>query len=290
MIEPTDILILKTVALYYTLQRVDIHRLCMPHTDDDGRTCRRHLNKLVKHGYLNKTAGEVVFQDRNGAPAPCYYPSKKGCEFLNSETKDERFLSVCTLTPNWQHLYHWLGVARFHVLLDQAVALQQEVSIENWLGEWDVADHHAATPEQKYKLFTLVRETPRLVTNADACFTIAYKGYRRGYYLEFDRATSGIGQIANSKTPGYAAMLEKGLHARHFPGAEKIPFRVLMISPSAGRRDALRTAIAKKAGAELWRFACQSDLKPETALHEPIIYGCDGEAQPLVKKLEGGKT
>jgi hypothetical protein len=279
--------ILTTVARYYTLQRLDIQNLCMPQADD--RTVRRQLLKLVQGRLLNKTSGEVVFQDRNGAPAPVYYPSKFGCEYLYALTKDERHLSVCTLTPNWQYLYHWLGVARFHVLFDQAVAMQRDVAIENWLGEWDIADHHAAAPEKKFKLFTLIRENPRLVANPDASFVTSYKGYRRGYYLEFDRATSGVRQIASSKPQGFAAMADHGLHARHFPGAENVPFRVLMVTPTAKRRDDLRAAIASKPGAALWRFVAQDDLRPDTAFHEPIVYPCEGVGQPLIKKLEGGQ-
>jgi len=176
------------------------------------------------------------------------------------------------------------------VRFDQAVAIFPDISIENWLGEWDVANHQASVPEKKYKLFTLLRENPRLVANPDASFVICYNGYRRGYYLELDRATSGVRQIASSKPPGFAEMADRGLHARHFPGAENIPFRVLMVTPTAKRRDDLRAAIASKPGAFLWRFVAQDDLRPETAFHEPIVYGCDGVGQPLIKKLEGANV
>ena len=58
---------------------------------------------------------------------------------------------------------------------------------------------------------------------------------------------------------------------------------MLLVAPTARRRDALRKAIAGKPGAELWKFVATTDLTPGSFLNEPIIYACHGDPMPLVK-------
>jgi len=103
--------------------------------------------------------------------------------------------------------------------------------------------------------------------------------------MKQDRATSGVRQIANSKTAGYAEMAERLLHRRHFPAATLDGFSVLMVAPTAKRRDALRRAIAGKPGWELWRFVAMDELLPEKLLYEPIYYTCDAGPQPLLRRI-----
>jgi hypothetical protein len=79
-------------------------------------------------------------------------------------------------------------------------------------------------------------------------------------------------------------MAERQLHWRHFPTATIDTFSVLMIAPTARRRDALRKAIKDKPGAVLWKFACAQDVTPENFLRAPIWFPCDGDPGPLVKK------
>jgi hypothetical protein len=287
---PILVSILLAVARYYTLTRIQLDSLCAPGKSDSGRRMRKHLTALRHAGLINQTNGRVVFPERNGAPAPVYYPSRKGCELLAELLKDECYLHVCTLTPNWQHLYHWVRIADLRILFDRAVALQTEVQMCHWLTEWTIANPEERSPEKRYSLFTLLQETPRLVCAADACCVLSYRGYLKGVYFEIDRATSGINQIANSKTPGYAKMAETRTHARHFPGvAAEIPFTVLHVSPSAARRDLVAKAIKGKPGEKLWKFASWDELRPETALHEEIIRDVDLKALPLVRRLGGTK-
>lgn len=289
---PTLILkILVAVATYYTLTRNRIQSLCLPGYDD--RSVRRILLGLVQEGLLNKMTMEVV-DPSQGASAPIYYPSRRGIDHVVAETKCETWYGACCLRPNWQHAYHWLRVADFHILMDRAVSLQQDAQVEKWLNEWDTANPDEKEPHKRYKLFTMIRENPRLVCAPDAGFVVASRGYQRAYYLELDRSTSGIRQVAASKTPGYAAMAEKKLHEKHFPGTGSIPFRVLCVALTPGRRDALRRAIATKPGAPLWRFVAWQDLaKPEVVLHDPIFYRCPNPEEkdtadqpgPLVKRV-----
>src|SRR5258708_2120198 len=101
--------IMLAVADYYTLTRAQIQSVT---GDTNDRVVRKHLLQLVKQGFLNKTGMQVV-NPGDGAPAPVYFPSRKGAEFLAAEV-DEKYLHACTLTPNWQHLRHWTTVADFH--------------------------------------------------------------------------------------------------------------------------------------------------------------------------------
>jgi Replication-relaxation len=276
--------ILKSVATYYTLTRAQLQDLAgFSGKKNDDRACRKLLLRLLQDGLLSKTYMEVV-NPGMGAPAPVYYPSRKGLDYLAGALGEERWLCACWYKPTWQYLYHWTQVAQFHIVLDRAIASQQDVQVERWLGEWDVANPDEHDPSQRFKLFTEIRKSPRLVCNPDAAFLLAYRGYRKVYFLELSRGTSGIQQIAASKTPGFAAMAQDELHRRIFPEANVASFSVLAIEPSANRRDLLLRAIRAKQGASLWKLAAWTDLRADTLLFEPIFYDCEGKAFPLVKR------
>src|SRR5207237_793739 len=115
--------------------------------------------------------------------------------------------------PNWQHLYHWVAVADTHILLDQAAERTPGVSVDEWLGEWSVANPSAVAPEKRFRLYTLLRETPRLVCAPDAAFLLAKGGFRKVFYLEQDRdTTKSAERVAVSKCQGYAELAERSLH------------------------------------------------------------------------------
>src|SRR5947209_6583380 len=93
--------ILKAVADYYTLTRAQIQDVC---GESNDRVMRKLLLQLCQEKLLNKARMEVV-NPGMGAPAPGYFPSRRGVEFLAAEV-DAKYLHACTQTPNWQHLYH----------------------------------------------------------------------------------------------------------------------------------------------------------------------------------------
>ena len=281
MITERDIAVLRAVVHYYVLNRVQIQRLCFP-SDCEGRITRRRLQTLVSERFLNRTQVQV-FHPGSGAPAPVYFPARRGCEFLAEHLGDERLLATPTQTPQSHHLFHWLAVTETHIALDAALANQSDVTLDDWLNEWDIVNKDESAPEKRYRIYTLINESPRLVCAPDAAFLLAARGHFKVLYLEQDRSTSGVAQIAASKTPGYTVMAERQLHRRHFPHTTLNAFSVLMIAPSERRRDALKKAIREKPGAALWRFASASDLTPENFLFAPIFHPCDGEPLPLIK-------
>src|SRR5437660_485964 len=103
-LSPVLVSILVAVERYGRLTREQIQRVCMsPGVDPSGRRMRKHLTKLLRAGFLNVTRGEVVFPERNGAPAPIYYSSRQGLEYLSIELKRD-LSTVSAATPTWQTL------------------------------------------------------------------------------------------------------------------------------------------------------------------------------------------
>jgi hypothetical protein len=174
-------------------------------------------------------------------------------------------------------------VSETHITIDAAIGRQDAVKLDGWLSEWDACNPEESAPEKRYRLYTLIRESPRLAAAPDAAFLLSTQGHSKVLSLEQDRNTSGVRQIAASKTPGYVALAELKMHRRHFPGTTLDSFTVLVVAPNERRRDALRNAIAGKPGANLWKFVSATDLKPETFLHGEICFSCDEGPFSLVK-------
>ena len=296
--------ILFFVATYYVSIRTLIQAALFPTASRDGAVVRKILNELRHNGLINKCRGEVVFPGQSGASSVVYYSHPDGLDALASKTGDASWLSACCRTPTPQNLLHYLMVAQLHHRLDLAIALQNDVRIESWIGEHEgrnpkaakagltteaMPEEKATKPEDIFKLFTLLRETPRLVCNPDAGWEIVVGPYRRVMYLEFDRGTTAARVIAASKTPGFVAMAEQQQHKKLFPNTTFQDFSVLSVSLTPQRRDLLRQLIAKRPGAKLWRFVSWTDWVPSKLLFEPIIYTCDGGPMPLVRKPTGGE-
>jgi hypothetical protein len=284
MLPARDIAVLHSVAHYDTLTRAQVTALHFP--GDDGRITRKRLKVLLDVGLVNVTTMRVVNPAVNGGnAAPVYYPSAAGTAFLN-EGRDEgqARLLLNTQAPNWMFLYHFVAVAETHIALDAAAKLRPDVSVLAWYGERALLDPKATEPEKKYKLYEVVSETPRVVCVPDAAFLLEKAGHRKAFYLEQDRdTTKGADRVAASKCGGYAGLAAGRLHLRHFPGANADGLTVLMLAPTERRRDALRAAVAKKPGAELWRFAALPQVTPQTFLSDPVWYPCAGDPKPLVK-------
>lgn len=274
--------ILQLLGVYYVMTRKQVQRR-LPGFDD--RTARKFLKQLVDAKLLAKTNMQVV-NPSMGAPAPVFFLTRKGSEFLACATGDEKWLGVCTATPSWLYLYHWIQITEFRMILDEGISSQKDVVIENCKTEWQVVNPEEKVPEKRFDLYMVAQDTPRRIVFApDLGFVVNYRGQKRAWYGEIDRMTTGIQQIAASKTPGYAVVAERKLWTRHFPDADKRPFGVLMVTLSAGRRDMLRKLIAEKPGGKLWRFASWDDLTPATILHESVFRDSEGNAVPLIKKL-----
>lgn len=281
MITERDFGVLRDVARYSVLSRMQVQRLNFP-DDDSGRVTRRRLQTLVDAKLLNRTP-TPVFNSAGGSAWPAYYSSRKGLELLAEQLADERFLGLSCQTPQAHHLLHWLAVSETHILLDQAIAAQTTVSCDGWINEWDTVCTEETLPEKRYRLYSLLQSEPRLVCAPDAGFLLAAHGYRKIFYLEQDRQTSGVKQIAASKCRGYAGLLAQQGQRHHFPQANVAGFTVLLIAPNERRRDALRKAFGDKPAAHVWKFASVTDLSVESFLFQPVFYPVNGDPAPIVR-------
>lgn len=284
VLSPRKLAVIKSVCDYYTMTRPMIQHVVGVAND---RVMRAILQDLHATGLISKTRVQAL-NPTAGNPAPVYFPSRMGAELVAAECGDERYLHVTTKTPDWTHLFHWTAIAEVHIVLNEAVIRHPDVSVLGWFGEWDEVNPHAREPHERYRIFTLIREKPRLVCAPDAAFALQVGQHSKTYYLELDRGTSGIQQIASSKTPGFAALLAGRHHERHFKTTAE-SFTVLHVCPTPGRRDLLRKAVASKEGAALHRFAAFADWTAEKALTAPIFFGTDGDdPQPLIRLPKGG--
>lgn len=287
MITERDIAILLALTRYYVLNRTQIQSLVFP-TDKQGRVTRRRLQVLVDGRYINRQ-NAMVYHAESGPPASVYFPSALGCEFLADHFDDDQYLLTPCRSPISHHVQHWLAISETHISFDAAIALQSDVKVDGWLNEWDIANKDEKDPERHYRLYTTVQTAPRIVCVPDAAFLLSMHGYKKIHYLEQDRATSGVEQVANQKFQGYALLAENKLHMRHFSDATVSTFSVLLIAPTPARRDHLRRAFRSKQGTGLWRFASVTDIKPALLLHEPIWFTCEDEAPRALIKREGNQ-
>ncbi len=284
MLTPRDTSLLTGLYVYGVLSRPQTQRLYYP-TDKHGRITRRRLQYLVDQKFVNRQQ-MLYCHPAGGTPASVYFLARLGIEFLASHYDDERYLASPVL-PVLPHLIpHWIALAETHIAFDEAIKTQTEVSIAGWINEFDVVNKEESAPEKRYRLYTLLQNSPRLVCNPDAAFLLSLAGHKKVFYVEQDRNTSGANHVADSKTRGFASMNSLKIHRRHFRDATVETFTVIMVAPSPKRRDILRNAIKDKPGAELWRFTTVEDLKPENVFVAPIFYPCVGEPASLIKKKE----
>ncbi|HUY33187.1 MAG TPA: replication-relaxation family protein [Pirellulales bacterium] len=281
-----DIAIFRDLARYRFLDRRQIQRLHFP-DDATGRACRRRLLELVGAGFVDRLS-LLYAHPVAGSPSAVFQLARKGHEFLADHHDDERYRLMPTEGVLPHLLQHWLALSETHILLDKAIERQNVVTLDGWINEYDIVNKDQQSPEKRYCLYTLIHENPRLVCAPDAAFLLSAAGHSRVYYVEQDRATSGVQQLASAKTKGYAAMFERAMHKRHFEQATLPAFRVLLITTSKKRRDNLRAAISTKPGANLWWFASTDDLSAETFLSAPVWHVCgDDQAHPIIRQVEG---
>lgn len=281
IVTENDIVVLKALAEFYVLTRSLLHRICFPQ-HRDGRATRKRLSRLVYHGYVGKLSTPVAFPGGNSGPA--YFPTAKGNEMLSVWFDDERYLAVNTRVPRRDLIFHWLAITEIHWIVKQAVVRQDYVFLDGWYTEWETVNKSDADPDRFY-LHTQLRDHPPLSCSPDAAFMLSVGEFRRVFYVEADRGTSGVRHVAASKMSGYAELFRQQLHRRHFPKATLDDFKVLCITTDPSRRDALANAVAIRTDNEpgLWFFIDRTEMTPNTFLYGDIAYNCHGKRGPLVK-------
>jgi hypothetical protein len=286
MLTDRDIQVLFAICEYYVLNRPQIQHLCFP-TDKTGRVTRRRIQALVSSDLLNRHKAQVIYP--NSSPAgSIYYPSQKGREFLYEHTGDQKFLTVPTQCPQPHHILHWLAVTDTHIKLAEAIQRQKAVELQGWINEWDTVNKDELKTSKQYRLHTVLKQNPRLICAPDSAFmlktTFDGSDFAKVFYLEQDRGTSGVRQVAARKIKGFAELAAQYGHHAHFPATNVETFTVVCIAHNQRRRDALRRAFDGLTGSNLWKFCSADQLNNESFLFEPVWYATTGDAVPLVKQ------
>jgi len=285
---PDDTSAVWAVAHYRVLTREQLGRIA--YRNRNPRVVRARLQFLLGADLVNRTRMEAANPTVLGSYAPVYYSSRRGLAYLVQEGRlpEESLTRINCDPPHWMYLVHHTTLAEFHWRLDQSVALQPGLAIDEWISEQDLNDPVAREPHHKYRLYGLLREQPRrLVVNVDAAFLLSKDGYRKVMVVEADRdTTQDAKRVAAQKAPGVWELAQRRGHLRWFPTATADKFLVLMIAPTEKRREALRKAFAAHPGSDLWRFAAWPDLEPERLLTQPIFWTCAGEARSLTVASE----
>ena len=207
---------------------------------------------------------------------------------LSEYTGEDRYLLTPTRCPQPHHVRHWLAVTDTHMKLDAAVDGQTAVELGAFINEWDVVNQDETDPQKRFRLYTLLSRSPKLVCAPDAAFLLSTAGHRKVFYLEQDRGTSGARQVAAAKIKGYRELAARAGHASHFPEATVATFTVLCVAHNHRRRDALTRAFRGLDGAGLWKFASATELSKDTFFFAPVWHATEGDPLPLVRLPSDG--
>lgn len=275
----TDMRLLSEIARYYVLTREQLQRLT-GHDESSGRTTRRHLSKLCQAGYISRHSIPVALPGTNGA-APIYYATKAGAELLAQWFDDERYLALNTRQPRGDRLSHWIALNETRIIIERAIAQQNEVRLDGWINEWETINKDAA-PTEQFTLQTQLSVTPPLSCSPDAAMLLSLNGHSKVYYIERDRGTSSPHQVAARKTRGYAALAMVKGHLRHFPNATVPSFGIMFVTPTSYRCQQLAKELRHRDGKEFWLMVDEHELTSESFLSQPIFLSWDGKRDALV--------
>lgn len=280
-----DMSTLKTLAFYYVLTRLQIQHLCNP-GHASGRGTRKQLLRLRQAGLIIMHRMQITLPGMNGA-APVYYPTKKGAETLASYYGDDRFLATNTKHPRADRLAHWVAINDTRMLLEAAAPRVEGLKLKSWITEWETINKEDAIPNQ-YCLHTQLSENPPLSCSPDAGLLLEFRGQRCVYYLEQDRGTSSPRQIAARKAKGYAGLLNRQCHRKHFPETTLDRFRVLLITTNGYRAKKTASEMKDKPGREAWLMMNQQDLTADNFFTGDVAIDHEGIIGPMIRMPEAG--
>ena len=187
LVTETDIQILQSLARYYVLTREQIQRFSTSQIGS-GRSVRRRLMKLSTSEFIKKHRIPVALPGTNGA-APVYYLSIDGMAVLADHFNDGSYLASNTSQPRIDRLNHWYAINETRWVIEQAIAMQEEVVLENWINEWETINKTDGA-EKPFYLHTKLNENPPLSCSPDAGFILSLRGHKKVFYLEQDLGTS----------------------------------------------------------------------------------------------------
>lgn len=279
--------VLLALARYFLLNIRMIQRRCFAN-DKECRVTRRRLQKMCEAGLVQRHR-MLVASIHDPTPAPVFVLTPHGCGHVAMKQRDSRFVRKPTKLPHVNHLFHHLAMAEVHIMLDQAIAGQDEVTVARWINEFDVINDNELDSRKHFRLFAIVQDKPRVTCSPDAAFMLNRDGQQLVFYVELERGGTGAAQLVARKAGGYRQLAEQQLFEKHFPETTVDDFHVLLLAPTPKRRDTIRRAFREADPVEyrtdLWRFVSITEITPETFLHADIFYTCDDQPPRSLVRL-----
>lgn len=257
------------------------------------RSMRRCMARLFQQGLLKRTD---MLSFHGGSPTPAYTLSKDAVHFLAQHYADDRYFKHLTKMPGKQFVPHSVAVSDTHIIIDQAIASQNRVTLDAWWHE----QQNISSIESTYKTIGMDFGIPAATKGRITCFPDFVCQMSLGtqsclFLGEEDRDSYWAKKFCARKEPGYKRLLATKYHRIHFDQIlATVPelFRIMVVTPTPARRDAIRRAAATMFKNDppvfrsLWRFASKTGpdaMTADSCLHGKIWYTMDeAEAQPLI--------
>lgn len=229
------------------------------------RQTRDRLGKLFHNGYLNRTnrRGRARFG------AMLYWLAQPGAEHVAGAKgipwRDFRWAKRL----REDLVAHNLLVNDFTLVLQEACANQEHLSLHHWINESDFR----ADPDRVEYATTTGKKTQRNLI-PDRYFLVERQGeklFRSRLLLELDVATHPNKRFANQKVLPGIAYLRTGAYKKRFGSQSG---RWLLVTTSERRLEFLKETTERVAGKDaiVWYFTTYDQVDANSLLTEPVWY------------------
>lgn len=249
----------------------------------EPRVCRRRTKALTNARIINRYPKKHEPERR-----PVFYLARAGRDLLADRERDASIDAKPTkLLCNPAHVAHAVSVGQLLLDLPNAFEQRDDLVLASSCHEHEPVNPEAE-PAKRKRLYTVLKERPRLVCMPDASFEVTRGADRVPFLVEYETGATGVKQVAQRKWQGYQQMAASGHYKTLFPHCTASRFLVLVVCPNAGYRDRLAKELPKVDANEhrFWRLVSKEDLDPKKFLTEPIVRTTAAdELQLLVRPL-----
>jgi hypothetical protein len=246
----------------------------------------RRLKLLYHHGFLERPRAQLAYYHHGGSRCIVYGLGNKGAALLKQEFGES------LQTFNWNDKNRSVkGAFLEHALLVSDIMVAVELA-SRLTGTRLLAEQDLAPKRQPFRWRVDLNERVKLGILPDRVFALEFLGQngaaeRRYFFLEADRGTMPVIRKNFLQTSFYRKLLAyeatwaQSIHQKRF-GFHR--FRVLAVTTSPARRDALSEACSKlKSGHGLFLFTDPSVLeRPADILAAQWRTGRKGETARLM--------
>jgi hypothetical protein len=258
--------------------------LCDAVENGSSRVIRRRTAALTESDYLRRSRPMCLDPMTNAMPG-VFSITENGLAALAEYKGDEGYLLRPSSPPEITFIRHELLVSAKQLTLMKAISIQDKVQLVRTIREGHVVNLDEPDPAHQRTLRMDLSNGRPLYCHPDMAFVLQVGTAQVAYCVEVESGTNGAKRKVARCWQGYYHLSKTGRYIRLFPHVTKHPFGVLAIAPTRGYRDQMRKAMVDKPGRELWLFAAEQDLTPETFLFEPVWYACNSKTPiPLINQ------